>query len=439
MLATIETGYRARPQFAAFHARRQRFAVMVCHRRAGKTVASIHDLQDAALRCQLTRPRFAYLAPFLKQSKTVAWDYLREAMAPLRVLGAETNESELRVDYHNGGQVRLYGADNPDALRGIYLDGVVLDEYADMDPRVWAEIIRPALADRKGWAVFIGTPKGRNAFHELWVRSQTDMTWYSLMLKASDTGIVSSDELALAAKDLTSEQYAQEFECSFDAAIRGAYYGREINQAEAEGRIRDVPHEPELPVYTAWDLGWGDSTSIWFFQVAGAEVRVIDHYENHGYGLDHYLTVLKKRGYGYAVDFVPHDAKVHELIAGRTRVEYLSDLGRDLRVIGRHKVEDGINAGRLLLARCVFDAAKCAYGLDALRQYQTEFDEKTKAFKDSPRHDWTCHAADAWRYLAMGWREMDRPEAKPDPIAELLKPRTWNDVIEAHEWENRDD
>ena len=144
--------YTQRTQFVAFHHRTERFACIVTHRRAGKTVACIHDLQRAATECQRIRPRFAYLSPFLKQSKAVAWDYLRAAMAPLRAIGTSAHETELRVDYPNGGQVRLYGADNPDALRGIYLDGIVLDEYADMDPRVWSEIIRPALADRQGWA-----------------------------------------------------------------------------------------------------------------------------------------------------------------------------------------------------------------------------------------------------------------------------------------------
>ena len=191
----VEVDYRPRAQFASFHARAERFACIVTHRRAGKTVACVHELQKQALRSHLERPRFAYLSPFLRQSKAVAWDYLRAAVAPLRPHGATTHESELRVDYHGGAQVRLYGADNPDAMRGIYLDGIVLDEYADMDPRMWAEIIRPALADRQGWAVFIGTPKGRNAFFELWRRAQREEGWFSMMLKASDTGLIPDGEL----------------------------------------------------------------------------------------------------------------------------------------------------------------------------------------------------------------------------------------------------
>src|SRR4029434_9957197 len=204
--------YAPRAQFVAFHGRTERFACIVTHRRAGKTVACIHDLQLGATQSNKIRPRFAYLSPFLKQSKAVAWDYLRAAMARVRAIGASTHDTELRVDYPNGGQVRLYGADNPDALRGIYLDGIVLDEYADMDPRVWSEVIRPALADRQGWAVFIGTPKGRNAFFELWRRAQSQADWFTLMLKASDTGLIPASELKLAKRDLSEEQYAQEFE-----------------------------------------------------------------------------------------------------------------------------------------------------------------------------------------------------------------------------------
>ena len=334
-------------------------------------------------------------------------------MSPLRALGAEANESELRVDYPNGGQVRLYGGDNADALRGIYLDGVVLDEFADMDPRVWSTVIRPALTDRGGWAVFIGTPKGRNEFFQVYKRAQDDPEWMALELKASETGLVSDHELILARRDMTPEQYAQEFECSFDAAIMGAYFGKEIAEAERAGRIKTIDYDPALPVHTAWDLGIGDSTAIWFFQIAGAEIRVIDHYENHGHALGHYAAVLASKPYRYGTDWVPHDAKVKELGTGRTRVETLIELKRNPRVVPMHKLMDGINAARLTIGRTWFDETRCAEGLEALRQYRADFDEKTRAYKDMPRHDWTSHSADAFRYLAMAWREVVAPAREP--------------------------
>lgn len=365
-------------------------------------MACVNDLQDGALRCHKLRPRFAYLSPYLKQSKTVAWDYLRAAMSPLRSLGADVNESELRVDYHNGGQVRLYGADNADALRGIYLDGVVLDEFADMDPRVWAEVIRPALADRKGWAVFIGTPKGRNEFYKLWQRSQSEENWFSLMLRASETGLISTDELQLARRDLSEDQYAQEFECSFDAAIVGSYYGKLIAQAERDKRVCSVPYEPTAQVWTAWDLGIRDATAIWFAQSVGREVRLIDYYEASGADLGHYVREILNKPYVYGGHIVPHDAQAKELGTGKTRLEVLESLGlKNLTVAPMHRVEDGINAGRVFIPKCWFDSIKCERGVEALKLYRSEYDDKLQALKPRPVHDWTSHAADAFRYLAM--------------------------------------
>jgi phage terminase large subunit len=394
--------YAARPQFIAFHHRWQRFACIVTHRRAGKTVACIHDLQLGATQSNKIRPRFAYLSPFLKQSKAVAWDYLRAAMAPVRAIGASTHDTELRVDYPNGGQVRLYGADNPDALRGIYLDGIVLDEFADMDPRVWTEIIRPALADRQGWAVFIGTPKGRNAFFELWRRSQSEQDWFSLMLKASETGLIPESELALAKRDLSEDQYAQEFECSFDAAIVGSYYGKLMARAEHDRRIAPVPYDPAALVWTSWDLGIRDATAIWFAQVIGREIRIIDYYEASGVDLGHYVREIGARPYVYAGHIVPHDAQAKELGTGKSRLEVLESLGlKNISIAPLHRVEDGINAVRVVLPKCWFDAKKCARGIDALKLYRAEYDDKLQALRPQPVHDWTSHAADSFRYLAL--------------------------------------
>jgi phage terminase large subunit len=371
--------------------------------------------------------RFAYVAPFLAQAKEVAWDYLKRYADPIT---KDKNESELWVELLNGARIRVHGADNPDRLRGAYLDGVVMDEVADMRPSVWGEVVRPMLADRKGWAVFIGTPKGRNEFHALWERAQTTPDWFSAMLRASDTNILPAEELDLARQDMTPEQYEQEFQCSFDAAILGAYFGKEIAQAERDGRITDVAYDPAVKVYTAWDLGIGDSTAIWFWQVAGKEIRVIDHYEAHSQGLPHYAGVLAAKPYAYAADWVPHDARVRELGTGRTRVETLVQLGRQPRLVPNHEVEDGINAARMTLPKVWFDRDKCRDGIEALRQYRAEFDEKTKAFKDKPRHDWACHSADAFRYLCMAWREMTpQPEDKPKPALRGAENMTVDELL----------
>ena len=219
--------------------------------------------------------------------------------------------------------------------------------------------------------------------------------------------------------DMTPEQFEQEFECSFEAAIIGAYFGKELADADRHGRITAVEPAPGVPVHTAWDLGIGDSTAIWLWQAVGSEVRVIDHIENHGQGLPWYVAELASRGHRYGFDYLPHDAKVRELGTGKTRVETLQGMGRKCRLVPAHKIMDGINAARLMIPRTWFDATKCRYGVEALRQYHAEYDDKTRAFKDAPRHDWTSHTADAFRYLAMAWREI-AAEA-PEPVKPAIK------------------
>jgi hypothetical protein len=367
---------------------------------------------DAAISCTKPDPRFAYIAPTYTQAKDVAWLYLkRYSMA---VPGAIVNESELRIDMPGGRRIRLYGADNYDRLRGLYLDGVVCDEFGDMDPRAWQEVIRPALSDRKGWAVFIGTPKGRNHFSELWDQAQRDPEWFTLMLKASQSGLLDAEELADARKTMTEDQYEAEYECSFQAAVIGAYYGREMQAAENDKRISRVPWEPSLPVHTGWDLGIGDSTAIWFAQVVGRELHVIDYLENSGVGLDWYARELDRKPYKYGEHILPHDAEVKELGSGKSRVETLASLGiHRVRVMPARRKEDSINGVRLFIPRCWFDADKCERGINALRNYRKEWDDKRKVFHDRPLHDWASHGSDAFAELAAADLRNDDGWSKP--------------------------
>jgi hypothetical protein len=242
----VSTGYEQREQFAGYHARTQRFAAMVCHRRAGKTVASLNDVIDDCLRSQLESPRFAYIAPQYRQAKEVAWDYLKRYTRAIP--GMEANESELRVDLPGDRRIRLHGADNPDSLRGIYLDGAVLDEPAQMKPATWEEVIRPALSDRKGRATFIGTPKGRDWFYELFRRAERDPEWFTLSLPASRSGILPQSEIDAMTRDMSAAKIAQELECSFEAPNSSQYIGSDV-VATAQARIAapDVyRHAPRL-------------------------------------------------------------------------------------------------------------------------------------------------------------------------------------------------
>lgn len=404
--------YAPRGLFLPYHLRKQRFAAMVAHRRCGKTVACVNDLIKRTTELKLSHGRLAYVAPLLGQAKDVAWDYLKRFAAP--IITAK-NEGELWVELLGQHRIRVYGADNPDRLRGAYLDGVILDEFADMRPSVWGEIIRPMLADRKGWATFIGTPKGRNAFFDKFKEAEADPEhWFSGIYRASETRILDADELASARRDMTLEEFEQEFECSFDAAIKGAYFGKEIAEAERTGHICIVDRLPGVEIQTAWDLGIGDSTAIWVFQVVGSEVRIIDYYENAGFGLEHYAEWLEARGYVGGRDWVPHDARVRELGTGKTRLETLAALGRKPELVPAHKVDDGINAARLLFNRCWFNVETTADGVEALRQYREDYDEKRRAFSGKPRHDWTSHCADAFRYLAMAWQQQAPAPTRPD-------------------------
>lgn len=399
MAEVITIDYRPRPQSIEYHDRTQRWACTVAHRRFGKTVREINELVKAAATSPKPNSRYAYLAPYYAQAKAIAWDYLKQYSRPL--LAKPPMESELSVDLVNGSRIRLYGADNPDALRGLYLDGVVLDEYGDMRPSVWGEIIRPLLTDRQGWASFIGTPKGKNHFHALAKQAQSSPDWFYQELRASQTGIVPEAELEDAKRQMTAEQYAQEFECAFDVPALGAIYGAEMSDAHREQRVGSVPYDKAALVHTAWDLGVGDDTCIWFWQTVGREIHLIDYYANRGQPITHYLSVLASKGYAYGHHYVPHDAEARERWTANTMTQVAAEQGYRMDVLPREDVEQGINAARMLFSRCFFDAEKCADGIDALMNYRREFAEKLGQFKPLPLHDWASHGADAFRYLAM--------------------------------------
>jgi phage terminase large subunit len=414
----VELDYCPRQVFEDFHDRVERWSVIVAHRRAGKTVLCIMDLIYRALMDDKEQGRYAYVAPYMSQAKTIAFDYLLKYSRPVMT---KSNQAELWVELMNGARIRLFGADNPDTLRGLYLDGVVLDEYADMKPSIFGAVIRPLLADRKGWATFIGTPKGHNAFWEVYNNATQDKDWYVKVLRASQTGLLEQSELDDAAKTMTQDQYLQEFECDFESAILGAYFGKEMRALTDGGRITEIEYEPLFPVHTAWDLGYSDDTAIWFFQVVHGEIRCLDYHSSNGQPVAFYAGIIqsreKERGYVYGTHWLPHDARAKTLSSNRSVIEQLGDKIplKSIKIAPNLKLQDGIQASRLALTRTWFDH-KCTDGIECLRQYQREYDEDKKVFRDKPRHDWTSHGADAFRYLALTWKD----EAKiVDPEAPI--------------------
>jgi hypothetical protein len=397
--------YTPRPLQVELHASMKRWNLFVIHRRFGKSVWGINQILKDCLLCQNERPRFGYLAPLLKQAKDIAWDYLK--FYSRAIPGIVINESELRIEYPNGGRIRLYGCDNPDTLRGIYLDGVIMDEYAQMPDHLLGEVIYPALADRGGYLVMLGTPKGKNHFYDRYQKALNEPArWNTRLLSVKDTEIFSEEQLDEIKQVMTKEEFEQEFLCAWNASVRGAYYADEIAAAREEKRITQVPHDSGALVDTWWDLGMDDMTSIWFTQDAGREIHVIDYYENADHGFEHYRDMLdrrkKERGYRYGRHIGPHDLSVRELGTGRSRLDAARSLGLNFEAAPRvRKKEDGISAVRRILGVCWFDEKNCQRGLECLENYRKKWDDERKTYRDKPEHDQYSHGADAFQTLAL--------------------------------------
>lgn len=419
--------YTPRDAFKPYHNSDKRFFVGVAHRRCGKTVATINNKIKRAVSTTKPNYRAAYIAPYFNQAKDIAWQYLKRYAEPLL---ARVNEGELYVELVNGARIRIYGADNPDRLRGGYLDDVTLDEYADMYPGIWGTVIRPMLADRLGTASFIGTPKGKNAFYDLYDRAGSHPDWGRFILRASETNILQQSELDAARLDMTEEQYEQEFECSFDAAIVGAYFGKQMAKADRDGRLVADLKPIDGPIHCAWDFGNGLNMAIWAFQVSPSGPRVLDFIQISGYYFEDYIQEVKRRGYNGA-DYVPHDARVPSFETGRTRIETMLAMGRKPQIVGDYSVDDGINAAKMTIGVSTFNSTATAHGLEALRQYQQEYDEKARVFKTTPKHNWASHPADAFRYLALAWRMLLKSETQePKPLFKPLNEITYDEYLD---------
>lgn len=406
----------------------RRFNAWVCHRRLGKTVLSLEILVAKACSNTLGDPRYAYFAPTRVQAKDIAWLYLTRFVE--QIPGVDINQSELRVTLPTGAQIRLYGTDNYKlgaGRRGMYFDGVVLDEYADIAPSVWTQVIRPALSDRLGWAIFLGTPRGKNHFYHLYQYALWHPEWSTALLRADHTGIIDPDELA-SARDLMSQaEFAQEYLCSWDAPMPGAVYAEQLARMDESGRVTRVAYDPRLPTYTAWDIGPAH-TAIWWLQPVGDQVRVIDYEEGPG-SLPQWIERVRSKPYQYdhsklnppltrsshEVHYGPHDLEYQDYSYGKTRYTIALEHGLRFTVLGRGSVEDGLEAGRRLMDHAVIDEVTCEEGVNALRSYRYDWDEQRQTYRTVPVHDWASHGADAWRYAAIGLMPPPSPVRQKAP------------------------
>lgn len=421
----VTTGYEPRPSQLRLHNALKRFNVIVAHRRFGKTVLVLNEMIDRGLANDRHNPQYFYIGVTFGAAKRVAWQYLKDYTK--NIPGVEVNESELKVTIprpHKGDKIifQLLGSENPAAIRGIYADGIVLDETGEMNRELWGMYVRPTLSDRKGWCIFIGTPKGRNMFYDLYMfattgfwpdgekRDEAPEDWFGTMLKASETGIIDRAELEAARMTMTQDEYNQEYECDFSAALVGAYYGKEMNRLDDAKQLTSVPYDSTVGVETFWDLGISDAMAIWFVQRAGREIHLIDYIEEAGQGIDYFAKLLREKRYVYDMHNFPHDIMVRELgNGGRTRLEVVEKLfGRQFcNVLKKDSVEDGINATKMLLPKCWFDKKNCARGIEALKAYERKWDSKNLVFMQKPLHNWASHGADAFRGLALNFS--DRP------------------------------
>ena len=394
--------YKPREQFVPLHNRKQRWAAINTHRRAGKTVALVNDLIYGGLECRLHKPQLAYVGPTYSQAKRVAWAYLKDYAEPY--LSKPPQEAELKVTLKNDATIYVLGADNADSLRGMYLDGCVPDEYALFKPSVFSQVIRPALSDRHGWAIFASTPRGKNLFYDVCqVAKNNPDEWYYLNLPADTSGIITPNELAELQKDMDPEEFAQEYLCSFDSALKGAIYASEVNLLFLEGRtVEGNLYDAHLPVHCAFDLGFTDATvCIWFQLGKDGTTRIVACEMTAGVDIFYHIEKLHAFPGEIGDVFLPHDARAKNLQTGRSIVEQFLKEGITPRVVPNHKVRDGIAAVRRLFPTISIDTATTGDLLEAMKSYRRQWNDNLGIFSDIPLHDWASDYCDCLRYVAM--------------------------------------
>lgn len=399
-----------------------KLAYLVWHRRAGKDDVFLHWSAVAAHQRIGT---YWHLLPQASQARKAIWEAINPHTGKRRIdeafpvgLRAVTRENEMFIRFKNGSTWQVVGSDNYDSLVGSPPVGVVFSEWALAKSASWA-YLSPILAENGGWAAFVTTPRGKNHAERMYNGLVGDAKAFVQRLTVRDTSALTPEQqdeqlrryIADFGETEGRAKFDQEYLCSFSAANQGAIYAKEIIRSRDAKRIRKVPYEPAKLVHTAWDLGRGDSTAIWFWQMVGGEVRFIDFYESRAEVITHYLATLKARGYQYEKLKLPHDAEHKLIVSDKSVVEICRANGFGADIVANLPITEGINSARLLLGKALFDAEKCKAGLEALESYCWDYNERMEEHKPTPRHDWASHAADAFRYAALSVKE-DKPVRK---------------------------
>lgn len=403
--------YSPRNWAKELHNSLKRWIVLVLHRRAGKTTAVLNHLQRDCLK--VPKSQYAYIGPTYKQSKRIAWDIIKSISFQIPKIGY--NEAELTVKYPNGSKLFLAGSENVDSLRGIPLWGGCQDEASLQPSNLFSEVISKCLADHLGYWIWLGTPKGKNEFFRTYQNALNNPDWTCLFKTIDDSlrdeqgetirnlGQALQDDKKLVQQGLmTEDEFYQEWYCSFDASIKGAYYAGEISRLRQENRFRILPHSPYHKVYDVWDLGVGQQLAIGFYQRIDGEMRMIDYWEGSNTdGIPQAIKALIEKPYIYGKHFAPHDIETTDISTGKSRKDTAKTLGWNFVVLPKLLVDDGIHAGKLMFNHLFVDSNKCSLWLDAISQYHQEWDDKRGMFLEKPYHDWTSHPADVHRYAAI--------------------------------------
>jgi hypothetical protein len=396
-----------------------KLALIFGHRRWGKDDLALHRTAQAMYE---RVGNYWHMLPEQSQARKAIWNAVNPHSGKRRIdeafpleLRSRTLDNEMLIEMDNGSIWQVVGSDNYNSLVGSPPIGLIASEWALAKPQAWG-YLRPILAENNGWAAFITTPRGKNHAYTMYQYARNDPAWYTEVSPASATDVFTRTQLdgirheyvGTYGEGVGLALYKQEYECSFDAAVVGAVFGDDIERARGDERIGEFPYRRELPVFTFWDLGFGDETAIWFAQWVGEYIHLIDYYENNNKDIAHYVGVLNSKGYAYQCDYLPHDGASGNIQVGKSVEDLMVDMQRNVRIVPRSRDKrDSINSLHSVFTRLRIDEKKCNKGLEALTSYRWDYNVELGVSSRQPVHDWSSHAADALQVLGMAAREVD--------------------------------